>query len=206
MNASPPPEADSLDDDRIRAVVTWIARASLEIERGFRPLQQLRRFVHPNDPRHARMIFRLRSDIGGPVTTADLGRPSFSRIGDDHLYASAPTRGSDGRVRGLTMHLFRDDHSWYLADVLRIGNRRDRPTQTSDQPTLARQLDQLDQTRRYVNDARAASTPGPSAPPGFGDQTETFARLAGELDREAATLRRRLELRRQLGGGHGRGR
>lgn len=108
-----------LTDEELRAVVRWVVRVYLEIERGHRDVRVLRPFLAPH------LYFGLENverRLGStPVAARDVGGAHFNRLGAGRGYAAVVVRDADGCWRAVTLVLRRNDAgAWQVIDLRRV--------------------------------------------------------------------------------------
>jgi hypothetical protein len=120
----------TLQPEELAAVVRWIARTWLEIERGHRNPLELRRYLAPH------LAFGLEHAIrptGVPaVTRSDIRGVQVERIGRRTAYGVVAIREADGTGSALMFELRRDTTgSWKVTEVLRPHQRAPQPRRES---------------------------------------------------------------------------
>lgn len=115
-------------DDELAAVLRWIVRLLLEVERGYRPTAVLRRFLAPH------LLFDLESAARAPgapsVAERDVGGARFQRIGRRRGFGVVVIKEADGQWAALMLTLVRDDAgAWRVVEITRPhgGGRIDGP-------------------------------------------------------------------------------
>jgi len=103
-----------------RAVASFVAKTCLEIERGLRPPDHLRTFLHPATAEHRQASLKTGHFRGGPAVRQDIGPPHLSRLSPRHAVVTIVTR-TEGRRWGALALQFRIHHiKWYVTRLERL--------------------------------------------------------------------------------------
>ncbi len=111
-------------DAQLRLVVEYVARRYLEVERGLRGKQCLRRFL--TDEAYDRQSDPAASRFGnaGVVRQRDLGRIILQRPRADRVHVAVPARQQGDRWGALVMELRADDRgAWRVTELTRAQDR-----------------------------------------------------------------------------------
>lgn len=118
---STPGRRRGLSDEELAAVVRWVARAWLEVDRGQRPVQAVARFLSPT---LAYGLANATRPVGAPAVTArDVGGVRLERVGRWKAFAVVAVRHLDGW--GAMMFTLRRDESgaWRIIEICRPDRR-----------------------------------------------------------------------------------
>ncbi len=111
-------------DDEIRKVGVAVARIYLEVERGLRNRDHLRRFMTPQ-AYSAQYADRLsRFPDAGPIRADDIGANSYSRATHDRAMLTLIARESDDKWGAVCIDLQPGPAGhWYVAELTRVQDR-----------------------------------------------------------------------------------
>jgi hypothetical protein len=177
--------AREFTDDELRQVAEYVARRYLEVERGLRGRQCLRRFLSPGayTRQYADAASRFRG--GGVVRQSDLGQMVFQRQGN-RVFIALPARQEGDRWGALLMELRADARgAWRVTELTRAQDRNLAHPTPASRRTPAEDLDTI--LVRTVRDITQAGAARAAAADRF---TEAGRRLAGLApEKPAAELR-----------------
>lgn len=108
----------------LRQIAGLVARRYLEVERGLRSRQSLRRFLSPEA--YNRQVIGNPSRFGnaGIVRQDDLGQMVFQRPRPDRVHIAIPARQDRDRWGALVMELGRDARgAWRVTELIRAQDR-----------------------------------------------------------------------------------
>lgn len=204
-----PPASSRLTDDQVADIVRFLARACLEMERGLRPAEHLRRFMHPSTAHRWPQPGRIGRFGGGPVQPQDLGPPQVSRLTDGHAMAIITTRTEEDRWGALTLQLRAHAGRWHLVDLQRLlpaAHYHARPpTPLSPAVPLDERIGRIQEERQLAAAAHTAATrrlaelaPDDPRYGMAGDLVRSWRRTVSQLDRELVELRTREQNRQSL--------
>ena len=196
------PQPKKLHDRELRTVVAYVARLCLEVERGLRPPDHLRRLTDPRANGAARRRIQVGNFAGGPVRRQDIGPPQLSRLADDHAIATVVTRTEGNRWGALTIGLRAQRGRWYVVDLQRVlasRHYRSGPAQNVErQPSPEERIRSITAEQRLVEAANRATlrrledfAPRTKGRSEMKQQAERWQRRLAELDVELSGLRRR---------------
>lgn len=118
MPRKPPTERD------LRAAVYGIARMYLEVERGLRPPDHLRRILAPSEyRRHRDQPMETRHPRAGPVMPDDIGGMQIERSLRGQVAATVTTREFGDRWGALTIHFKEQPDGWVVDSLERLHRR-----------------------------------------------------------------------------------
>lgn len=105
-------------EDELAAILRWLARVLLEVERGYRPAGVLRRFLAPH------LLFEVENATRPagtpPVAQGDIGGARFQRIGRRRGFGVVVIKEADGKWSALMFVLQRDDAgAWRVVEITR---------------------------------------------------------------------------------------
>lgn len=120
--------AAELTEAQLAQLVRFVARASLEIERGLRPARQLQPLLHPGIVSLWDRRRRSPELATGPVTARDIGPAHLSRNSPGHLVASVTVRTAPDRWGAISMELRQVRGRWLVTSLTRLRARRTPPT------------------------------------------------------------------------------
>lgn len=149
--------ATQFTDDQLRQIAEFIARRYLEVERGIRPRQSLRRYLSPDA--YARQTFEgaARFGSGGVVRQTDLGQMVFQRLQPDLVHIAIPARQEGDRWGALVMEMHADPKGvWRVTELTRAQDRnvvREQPLRPASEVDADWEATQF---RRTLNEARVA--------------------------------------------------
>ncbi len=110
-------------DDGMRVYARQIAVWTLEIERGLRPRDQLRRLTDVKDPDIWNERINIGNFSGGPVPDTDVKTPRLSRTSRDEIIVNVTTKTTAERSGALTFKLSHRNGTWRLVDMERVRAR-----------------------------------------------------------------------------------
>ena len=206
--------ATQLDERRLRTVVYRIARLYLEVERGLRPPDHLKRILGRKEyGRHRREPMETRHHGAGPVIPDDIRGIRIDRNTNGHITASVTAREKGDRWGAITMHLKERREGWVVDHLDRIHRRG---LEAEQNPTTVEPLD-FDRRAAYVaEELRLVTSARRSAEQRLDDLTASTVadattmrplrnqlalwteRQAG-LEDELTQLRERADIHRRLG-------
>ena len=149
--------ATQFTDDQLRQIAEFIARRYLEVERGIRPRQSLRRYLSPEA--YARQTFEgaARFGSGGVVRQTDIGQMVFQRPQPDRVHVAIPARQEGDRWGALVMEMHADAKGvWRVSELTRAQDRnvvREQPLRPASKVDADWEATQF---RRTLNEARVA--------------------------------------------------
>lgn len=116
--------AQSWTDDEIRKVGVAVARIYLEVERGLRNRDHLRRFMTPQ-AYSAQFADRLsRFPDAGPVRADDIGATQYRRVTHDRAMLTLIAREGGERWGAVCIDLQPGPaRRWYVAELTRVQDR-----------------------------------------------------------------------------------
>lgn len=194
-------------DGHLDALVRLIARTTLEVERGWRPADQLLRFMPPpvwERWQRQRPPGSLDPAGRGPVQDADVGPPRLSRTSASQLFANLAIRTAPGRWAALSLELQVGQGRWQVVSLRRLETTRH--YRTGPPPPVAVPLEQrIVLVRADLRLAGAAVTaaerrmadlaPGDPRHRSASQIAATWRSLVGQLQRELAALHERQQAR-----------
>ena len=104
----------------LEAFARFLARITLEIERGQRDPGQLRAFMPDQTWQHWQHSRPPGKFAGGPVHRTDIGRPRVELLTDHRAIANVVTTTDPGRWGALTMKLDAINGRWRAASIQRL--------------------------------------------------------------------------------------
>lgn len=205
--------ATHLDERRLRTAVYRIARVYLEVERGLRPPDHLKRILGRKEyERHRREPMEIRHHGAGPVIPDDVRGIRIDRSVGGHITASVNAREIGDRWGALTVHLKERRDGWVIDHLDRLHRRG---LDAEQKPTTVEPLDLEGRTAyvaeelRLVSSARRgtkqrlddliASASSDNATRQLRDQLKVWTERQTELERELTELRERAEIHRSFG-------
>lgn len=186
----------------------FLARITLEIERGHRDPHQLLHYMDPRTWQQWRQSRPPGRFAGGPVHRTDIGRPRVELLTDRRAIANVVTATDTGRWGALTMKLDAPRGRWRAASIQRLyaarhyrtgpptaivprsleqrldTARNDRDQATAAMTAVTRRLDDLPRGSRGHRDASQLST--------------TWQKIIADLDHEIRTLRHHQDTSREI--------
>lgn len=186
----------------------FLARITLEIERGQRDPGQLRNFM----PDQAWQLWRQSRPpgkfAGGPVQRTDIGRPRVELLTDHRAIANVVTTTDTSRWGALTMKLDAASGRWRATNIQRLyaaRHYRNGPptpavTRTPQQRLDAARIDR-DQAAAALTavDRRLREHPrGSSSHNDARQLSTTWEKIIDDLDREISTLRHQHDTSREI--------
>lgn len=195
-------------DEQLADMARFIARVSLEVERGLRPPDHLTRLMSPATAARLNRPPGIGKFDAGPVLPGHVGSAHVSRVSDRTVFVTVVTRTEGDRWGALAFRLDATEGRWHLAALRRllpsthqvvrpveeVRSGRDRYNLVVEDRRLAAAA--LEATTRRLEDLR----------PGAADfeATRVLARhwktKVAELDRELSALRSQLDARKYLEG------
>ncbi len=123
-------------DAELRQVAEHVTHHYLEVERGLRSKQTLRRFLSPEAYNHQHDPAASRFDAGGIIRQGDIGQMIFQRDGDA-VRAAVPTRQENDRWGALLIEMRSNGRDvWRVTELTRAPDRNlTRPHPVPDRMT-----------------------------------------------------------------------
>lgn len=177
--------AQMLTDEELRLVAEYIVRRYLEVERGLRSKESLRRYLTGEAYGRQYSQEASRFGSGGVVRQGDIGQLIFQRDGD-RVFAAAPTREEGDRWGALLLEMHSNGRgAWRVTELTRAQDRNlVHPHPRPDfEPLPAPELD----IQRTAETVAASQTARTAAEQRHAKALAALARLAPE--RDAADLR-----------------
>ena len=184
----------------LEAFARYLARITLEIERGQRAPDQLRTYMPDQSWRHWQHNRTAGKLPGGPVHRTDIGRPRVELLTDHKAIANVVTATEPDRWGALTMQLGAHTGRWQAASIQRLYAARHYQTGPHT-PAITRAPQQRLATARTDHEQATAAlaaierrrTELPRGSTGRRHATQlstTWKQIIADLDREIATLLR----------------
>jgi len=167
-------------DDELRLVAEFVARRYLEVERGLRPRQDLRRFLTEEAYEQQHDQEASRFNRAGMVAQSDLGQMIFQRPRADRAHVAIPARQDRDRWGALVMELGADPHGvWRVTELTRAQDRNlTRAAQPA--PTWRDATDEDDSVRRLAQTLQAVRVARTVAAQRHRKALQELARIAPE--------------------------
>ena len=184
-------------DQQLRRAAYSIARMFMEIERGLRPPEHIKRLLtKPAYRRFRRVPLPPRPAISGPVLPTDIRGIHVSRHLPGQVTASMTCREQDDRWGAIVLHLRaprQPGETWKADQLERVVNSRHdlrRDPEIESPPDISERIRLVEGERFLVRGARGAAAA----------RLEELSQLpAGEQDEPAMTA---LRQQREIGRAH----
>lgn len=105
---------------QLRAVVHQIAHVYLEVERGLRPPDHLRRFLTVDEYARHRTTQLAYTGPAGPVRSDEIGRIHLSQFQADRVHGSVQVRRGENETSALIVDLQHSDSGWKVDTLGRL--------------------------------------------------------------------------------------
>ena len=194
-------------DAQLEDIARFIARATLEVERSLREPEQLLAYMTPQAWQRWQQTRLPGSFTGGGVSRADVGVTRIQRLDTGRAIANLVTRTDAERWGALTLQLEAVGGRWRATGLQRLYAARHYQTGTRRpvvEPSPQQRLNAARTDRREAAAAlRAVQRRLDELPKGSSGRrattqlSTTWEKIVADLDREIATLTRRLEHGRQ---------
>jgi len=186
--------------DELEAFARFLARITLEVERGHRDPDQLLRYMPAQTWQHWQDSRPPGRFTGGPVLRTDIGRARVELLEARRAIASVVTATDSGRWGALTIKLDAPTGRWRAASIQRLyaaRHYRTGPSSPAVPVPLERRLATAHTDRERAAAALTAVTRRADELPTGSDghrqatsQSTTWRQVLDDLDREISTLHR----------------
>lgn len=116
--------AREFTDAELKLVAEFVAHRYLEVERGLRGKECLKRFLSPEAYSQQFSEAASRFGKGGVVSQNDLGRMVFQRTQDGHVHITIPARQENDRWGALVIEMRSSERGvWRVTELTRAQDR-----------------------------------------------------------------------------------
>ena len=194
-------------DTELAEFARFIARLTLEIERGLREPEQLHGLMSPDAWKQWQRTRLPGALQGGPVAEPDLGPARIERADPRRAIANITTRTDPHRWGALTMQLDATRGRWTAVHLQRLYAARHYRTGPPTPVVTVPLTQQIDATRELRDHAAAALAavqrhrgelpPRSSGRHHLDELSTTWNKLVADLDQQLATLARQVQTGQQ---------